>query len=1042
MCSNSSLSATSTIVTANLLSFGTITTVATPATYYIGSTITLSLTGLVVGPTYSYQWQNNINGAGFNNIAGATSATYATPTVTAVPTSYQCIITACTGTLTTTSSVFVVTPTAGYCVPATTSQASWISAFSTTGGVINITHTAASGATGGYINLTASSVSNYLGQTTNFSVTAGGPTVGFAIWVDWNNNNEFETTERVYVTTGYITTGTGTIAIPALTANGNYRMRVFTDFNNSAPSNPCATNILRGEYKDFTFSVVDAPSCIAPTSPVNSSVTAATASHAWTAASPVPAVGYQWAVTTSATPPASGTATAGLTASSTGLTANTIYYLHVRSDCGAGLFSPWATSASFFTGYCSSVSTSATSFINNFVTTGGTTNISNTATGYSAGGYGDFTSQIVTQQQGAVVNVSGALYALSDDGMAIWVDWNDNLAFEATERVYNSAAYLATFPPISFTVPATAAIGNHRMRIVLDYNATSPAACGTISRGETEDYTIKVTAGTPCSGAPVGVAITPTSSIVCGTGGAIFTASTTSTGLGITFAWESSPAGLNTWTPIGGATTNTYIATAVTVSTDYHCILTCSGNSTTSPTASITIGAAPINDEACGAIVLALDGAIDCGNTTCATSISDPTLPGSCSTPNNTVWYSYTPTVTQAVNVRVTTPATGNLFGWLNWFTATGTCPTLTFTAVNAACQPFGQTANDSDTLASPILTAGTTYYLMIDGNSGSFGAYCINLLTPPIPPNCTTNITPSNGATGIVPPATLSWNAAPTASTYTIFFSSVNNPPLPTDSATTVAGTSVTLTGALPSTTYYWYVTPKNAGGVAIGCSSSVTSFTTAAAPANDLCANATVIPCDGSVSGNNALASNDVLDPLSCGSTSFGLTKGVWFSVTPTTSGPLTVSTCTGTAWDTYLRVYTGSCGTFTTCAGFDDDGCAESTFGLSSLTFTATAGTTYYVLLSGYNAADFGAYTISVTCPPVCTGVSTWTGNISTDWNNVGNWICGIPTITSEVVIPADRPNYPVINTNVEIKKITLDPSTSVTVATGFELKLNGN
>jgi hypothetical protein len=73
----------------------------------------------------------------------------------------------------------------------------------------------------------------------------------------------------------------------------------------------------------------------------------------------------------------------------------------------------------------------------------------------------------------------------------------------------------------------------------------------------------------------------------------------------------------------------------------------------------------------------------------------------------------------------------------------------------------------------------------------------------------------------------------------------------------------------------------------------------------------------------------------------------------------------------------------------------------------------------------------------------GVSTWTGAINTDWNNVGNWDCaGIPTITSEVVVPAGRPNYPVINTNVEIKKITVDPSTSVTVATGFELKLNGN
>jgi GEVED domain/Secretion system C-terminal sorting domain len=348
-CTASGLFSTSTIVTVNLLSFSTVTTIATPATYYIGSTLIYSLTGLAVGPTYAYQWQNNINGAGFNNIAGATSATYEAPSVTAVPTSYQCIITACTGTLTTTSSVFVVTPTAGYCVPATTAQDSWISAFSTTGGVTNITHTAAAGATGGYINLTATTVSNYLGQTTNFSVTAGGPTVGFAIWVDWNNNNEFETTERVFVTTAYTATSTGTIAIPGGTANGIYRMRVFTDYNNSAPSNPCATNISRGEYKDFTFAVVAPPACTTPTALINSSITSVAANHAWTAPSPAPAVGYEWAVTTSATPPASGTATTGTTASSTTLSASTTFYLHVRSDCGAGSFSPWATSASFTT---------------------------------------------------------------------------------------------------------------------------------------------------------------------------------------------------------------------------------------------------------------------------------------------------------------------------------------------------------------------------------------------------------------------------------------------------------------------------------------------------------------------------------------------------------------------------------------------------------------------------------------------------------------------------------------------------------------------
>lgn len=86
------------------------------------------------------------------------------------------------------------------------------------------------------------------------------------------------------------------------------------------------------------------PSCYVPTSLVNSPTSSTTANHSWTAPSVVPSSGYEWAVTTSATPPASGTASSGVSVSSTGLTPNTVYYLHVRSNCGGSDFSAWATS--------------------------------------------------------------------------------------------------------------------------------------------------------------------------------------------------------------------------------------------------------------------------------------------------------------------------------------------------------------------------------------------------------------------------------------------------------------------------------------------------------------------------------------------------------------------------------------------------------------------------------------------------------------------------------------------------------------------------
>ena len=107
----------------------------------------------------------------------------------------------------------------------------------------------------------------------------------------------------------------------------------------------------------------------------------------------------------------------------------------------------------------------------------------------------------------------------------------------------------------------------------------------------------------------------------------------------------------------------------------------------------------------------------------------------------------------------------------------------------------------------------------------------------------------------------------------------------------------------------------------------------------------------------------------------------------------------------------------------------------------TATAVTATTAYsvTVTSAGGCSQTGNVTVTVLAP----GVSIWTGAISTDWANAGNWNCGgIPTTTSEVVIPNAVPNYPVINLNVEIKKITVNTGATVTTATGFTLTLNGN
>jgi len=93
-----------------------------------------------------------------------------------------------------------------------------------------------------------------------------------------------------------------------------------------------------------------ASSCVAP-APAAMAVSCDTGAAMWSAVSG--AMGYETAITTTSTPPSgSGTATTMTMCAYAGLSASTTYYIHVRTDCGMGSYSAWA-SASFATPACS-----------------------------------------------------------------------------------------------------------------------------------------------------------------------------------------------------------------------------------------------------------------------------------------------------------------------------------------------------------------------------------------------------------------------------------------------------------------------------------------------------------------------------------------------------------------------------------------------------------------------------------------------------------------------------------------------------------------
>jgi hypothetical protein len=83
-------------------------------------------------------------------------------------------------------------------------------------------------------------------------------------------------------------------------------------------------------------------SCLRPTNLSASNITINSADVSWNAPTGG-ATGYEYAVTASPTPPASGTPTTTTNGQASGLLLNTTYYLHVRSQCSPVDYSTWET---------------------------------------------------------------------------------------------------------------------------------------------------------------------------------------------------------------------------------------------------------------------------------------------------------------------------------------------------------------------------------------------------------------------------------------------------------------------------------------------------------------------------------------------------------------------------------------------------------------------------------------------------------------------------------------------------------------------------
>ena len=211
------------------------------------------------------------------------------------------------------------------------------------------------------------------------------------------------------------------------------------------------------------------------------------------------------------------------------------------------------------------------------------------------------------------------------------------------------------------------------------------------------------------------------------------------TGCASTYQWQSSTNN-STWSNIGGATSSTY---AATVSADiyYRCIITCfDGTSSTSTSVyCATPNAAPVNDVPGGAINLTFQAGINSGdyiasivgNNACATA--DGT--SSCFTANKSVWYTFTAPTSGSYNIMIQGGSSNMIWPELS-IKSTSVATEVNCAGITSGTyyssggtstygySPFSQISPYYSEAGSCNLTAGQTYYIMVDNYSGTKSGY------------------------------------------------------------------------------------------------------------------------------------------------------------------------------------------------------------------------------------------------------------------------------------------------------------------------------
>ena len=232
-----------------------------------------------------------------------------------------------------------ITVYTGYCIPSPSSVDN--------SGITNVSFSTVN-------NTTSTETNNYgdysamvgdISQTTTVAVDITyetGYTYVTEIWIDWNNDLDFEDAgENVYSgtsTSANPTTLNASFVVPLNAPLGHHRMRI--GGADTGPPTPCYTGSY-GSYEDYTVNVIAPPSCPAPNSVLTSNISSNSFDLNWTEVGSA----TTWMIEYDTAGFALGTGNNSVISSNptviSSLLANTSYDIYLRSICAIGDSSTW-----------------------------------------------------------------------------------------------------------------------------------------------------------------------------------------------------------------------------------------------------------------------------------------------------------------------------------------------------------------------------------------------------------------------------------------------------------------------------------------------------------------------------------------------------------------------------------------------------------------------------------------------------------------------------------------------------------------------------